>query len=409
MRRNRIMTFIRGYVTLVLTGKGISYLINEMQKADLHIWDIAWQKNGHAVCCIAVRDVKIFRHVARTAGVRFRIIQRHGFPFILARLETRKFFVSGFIVFILCLIIASNLIWDVDVEGNETIPEKEILKLAREAGVYEGQFQFRLDDFDTIQRALRLGLSDASWIGLRVQGTRAIITVVEKRRIDAEERQKKDGPYDLVASRSALITDLSGVKTGRVLVDYNDTVAKGERLVSGVYGDPQADGTQEITGAQGSVMGETWYSSLVTVPLSQSRKVYTGEKDISRFPYIGPWVLTFPWLDDNPFSNYETVEHKRTFQFIRWNMPFGYVKRERLETKQVSEERSKAEAEELALERAEQDVLSRIGPKGKIMSSKVLQKEVKDGKVILKILFTVREDIADYKPILLEEKSDDST
>ena len=126
-------------------------------------------------------------------------------------------------------------------KGTTQVPDEEVIRLAREAGVYPGQWQFRLEDNDTIQRKLMLELSDASWVGVRIQGTRAIITVVEKRKVDDREREENSGgPYDLVASRSATIADLSGVQSGRVLVEYNQAVKKGQRLVSGIYGNDES-------------------------------------------------------------------------------------------------------------------------------------------------------------------------
>lgn len=408
MRGNKLTSFFNGYVTVELIGGNVSALINAAQAAGVVIWDISWQKKGHAVCSLQVRDFRRFRKIARSAGVKFHILHKHGFPFFLVRLEKRKFFVFGFIIFLIALVVASNMVWDVDVEGNDTVPDEEVVRLAREAGVYPGQWQFRLEDNDTIQRKLMLKLSDASWVGVRIQGTRAIITVVEKRKVDDREREEDSGgPYDLVASRSATIADLSGVQSGRVLVDYNQAVKKGQRLVSGVYGNDESE-SQMIAGAKGVVIGETWYETTVAVPLQQERKVYTGEREISRYPYIGRWSLRMPLLERVSYDQYDTVRRVKTLHFRQWKLPFGMIEAEHMETNREKVVYPAREAEQLALARAKQDVLSRLGPHGSIQSSKILQKDVKDGKVMLKILFTVRENIAEQRPILLEKSEDDT-
>lgn len=408
MDQKKMSPYIRGYVTVELIGGAVSTLINNAQAAGVAIWDIAWQKNGHAVCSLYVRDVRRFRKIARSSGVRFRILHKRGFPFALVRLEKRRFFAVGFMLFIIGIIVASNMVWDVDVEGNETIPEKEVLRLAREAGVYEGQLQFRMKDNDAIQRHLLLGLSDASWVGIRVQGTRAIITVVEKRRIDAgEQTEHPSGPYDLVANRAATIVDLSGVETGKVLVDYNEAVQKGQKLVSGFYGDDEED-TQKLTGARGTVIGETWYETKVSVPLTQTRRIYTGERDDATYPYMGHWTLHIPLLEKVPFEQFETIEHIQKLHFRNWVLPFGLVKKEYLESRKVKVDRTKEEAEQLAIERAKEDVRRKLGQNGEIKTMKVLHKEVNGGKVVLQILFTVREDIAKPKPIIVEKSEDDT-
>ena len=408
LRETKLTSLLQGSVTVELIGGNVSSLINTAQAAGVSVWDIAWQKNGHAVCSLYVRDFRRFRKIARSAGVKFHILHKRGFPFILVRIQRRKFFALGFVVFLIALIVMSNMVWDVDVEGNETVPDKEVLRIAREAGVYPGQLQFRLEDNDTIQRKLMLEIGDASWVGVRVQGTRAIITVVEKRRIDEQEQtEESGGPYDLVAKRSATIADLSGVETGRVLVDYNQIVKKGQKLVSGIYGSEESE-SQDIIGAKGVVIGTTWYETTVSIPLKQSRKMYTGERDTRRYPFIGKWSLQIPLLEDVPFTQYETVEHVKTLHFRQWRLPFDLIEAEHLETEKKEVEQTVSEAEDLALERARQDVLRELGPHGKIMSSKVLQKDEKDGKVVLKILFTVRENIAQQRPIVLKKSEDDT-
>lgn len=408
MQQKRWASLFRGYVVIELIGGDVSALINESQVAGITLWDISWQKNGHAICSLHVRQFRRFRKVARSTGVKFHILQKRGMPFMLFRLGRRRFFAFGFVLFLIVLIVMSNMIWDIDVEGNETIPDEEVLRLAREAGIYVGQFQFRLEDNDAIQHKLLLALSDASWIGVRMQGTRALITVVEKRRIDERERtDKDDGPYDLVAKRAATIVDLSGVETGRLLVDYNQTVQKGQKLVSGVYGNEESE-KQIIAGARGVVIGETWYETTVSVPLEQTNKMYTGAKELTHYPFIGHYSLRVPLLENMPYERYETVENVKTLHFFRWKLPFGLIEAKHMEMKEVTVKRTKVEAEELALARAREDVLSRLGPYGKIRSTKVLQKGERDGKVKLKILFTVRENIAQPEPILFEKSEDDT-
>lgn len=408
MRDATYSALLKGFVTVELIGGNVGTLINTAQAAGIAVWDVAWQKNGHAVCSLYVRDFRRFRKVARQAGVKFHIIKKRGLPFILARVQKRKFFVLGLFLFFVVLMTMSNIVWTVDVRGNATIPEKEVLRLAREAGVYRGQFQFRLPDNDVIQYELMRQLGDASWVGMRMQGTRAIITVVEKRRIDEEdEADDGSGPYDLVARKPAVIADLSGVKSGRIVVEYNDTVTKGDTLVSGIYGSEE-EAAEEIAGARGIVLGETWYKTAVSVPLVQTRKTYTGERYASRSPFIGHWSLTLPFRGKVPFSRYETIDHAHTLHFYKWQLPFGLVRREYLETEKRHARRTPAEAEALAVKLAEQDVRSKLGQHGEIVANKVLQKEEKDGKVMINILFTVRENIAEQKPISLEKSEDDT-
>jgi similar to stage IV sporulation protein len=397
-----LVEFIKGKVTVELSGSRLTPLINEAMEEEIVLGDIRFLDEERIRLTVLLPDffrlVKILR---RRSGIRMRIISKQGLPFLLSKMYKRKFFAAGVVLFVFLLMAMSSFVWKVEVEGNERIPEEQILTYAREAGVFPGQLKFRVPDGEEIQHRLAMRLPQASWVGFRLEGTRAVITVVEKRETE-EERERSPGPVHLVARRSALIYDMR-VEQGKPVVQVNDMVKKGQLLVSGIYGNPEEDGSERVVGAKGKVWGEVWYDSDVVVPLEQKRKVYTGNRDRGYYPYVASRIIRLPFLYPVPFKDFETVERAHVLRLFHWRLPIGWVVEERLEMKWIKRRLTPEEAIRLGKERARADVREKIGPDGRILLEKVLQPRVDSGKVYMKVHFDVIENIAVSQPILQGE------
>lgn len=398
-----MLDFIKGKVTVELSGSRLAPFINEAVQKKIILGDIRFLDEKRIRLTIFLADFYHLVEMIRRTDVRMRIVSKQGLPFLLSKMYKRKFFAAGIVLFVLLLAAMSSFVWRVEVEGNKRIPEERILTYAREAGVFPGQLKFRVPENEEIQFQLSMRLPEASWVGFRMEGTRAVITVVEKQ--ETEKTEDPPGPVHLVARRSALIYDMR-VEQGRPMVQVNDMVKKGQLLVSGVYenpGESESGGSGRVVGAKGKVWGEVWYDSHVVVPLEQKRKVYTGNRDRAYYPYVAWRIIRVPFLYPVPFKNYETVERVHVLRLFKWRIPVGWVEEERLEMKWVKRRLTPREAIRLGRERARWDVLERIGRDGRILMEKVLQPRVDSGKVYMKVHFDVIENIAVSQPILQGE------
>jgi len=393
-----LLEFIKGKVTVELSGSRLTPIINEAIQKEIILGDIRFLDEERIRLTVLLPDFFRLVQIVRPSGVRMRILSKQGLPFLLSKMYKRKFFAAGIVLFVFLLTTMSSFVWKVEVEGNERIPEEEILAYAREAGVFPGQLKFRVPESEEIQHRLSMRLPQATWVGFRMEGTRAVITVVEKQE-PKEKNERSPGPVHLVARRNALIYDMR-VEQGKPVVQVNDMVKKGQLLVSGVYGD---SGSERVVGAKGKVWGEVWYDSDVVVPLEQKRKVYTGNRDRGYYPYVASRVIRLPFLYPVPFKNYETVERVHVLRLFKWRLPIGWVEEERLEMKWVERRMTPEEAIRLGKERARADVRERIGRDGRILMEKVLQPRVDNGKVYMKVHFDVIENIAVSQPILQGE------
>ncbi|SFS82074.1 sporulation protein YqfD [Marininema halotolerans] len=404
MQQNHWRQSLKGSLHIELQGEHLADFINKATNAGLDLSRIQWLEEKKISLTLPIADFYRLRPFLRSTKTKVRIRSKLGFPFWIARVKKRHFFLTGFGLFLVIIFFLSSLVWSVEVEGNEMIPTGEILASLQEEGVYVGQMKSRIPDTSEIQHRLTDKIPRLSWVGFRIEGTRAILTVVEKKRVTEEEQTGEQGRVNLIAKRSGLISDIQ-IERGHPVVDVNDIVKKGQLIVSGRYGDnennsgegvPSAD---KIVGAKGKVLGEVWYESEVTVPMMQKRKVYTGVRERATHPYLAGRVVRLPFFSNDLEGEVEFIQQIRPIHLWKWNLPFGWVNEEQLAMKWVNRKLSVKDAIQVGKEQARAEILSRLGEDGRILEEKILHPSEQNGKVVMKIHFTVIENIASPQPI----------
>jgi similar to stage IV sporulation protein len=389
-----------GIVTIECKGEHISLLLDQIVQAHVVLSHVKWENKEKVRITVRLSDmIQVWRYM-KQYKVNGRIVKKSGPFFWLKKMKKRKYFVMGFAIFLFLLFFFSSFIWYVDIEGNEQIPEKHILSILQKEGIYPGQLKVGLPNTDQLQRKLLKRIPHASWIGVRLEGTRIIVTVAEKKRVDSiGEKKLVRKPVDLIAKKNAFIMDVR-VFHGNPVIKVHDAVKKGQLLVSGTYGDATTPSKGPIVGAQGIVLGEVWYQSEVVVPLEYVQNEYTGEKKRYTWPFIGQFILTNPFQTIKPYSRFELMRRISAINIGKYQFPLGLVRDDYWSVRQVSYTRSHPDAIALGKKRARLEMTNTIGPEGRILEEKVLHQRIDNGKVYLKIHFDVVENIAQEKPIL---------
>jgi similar to stage IV sporulation protein len=389
-----------GTVTIECAGKNISNLLDQIVQAKVVLRNVQWISKEKVHVTVLITDMMQVWKYMKQHKVAGKIVKKSGPFFLLKKIKKRKFFVIGFSIFLFLLFFFSSFIWYVDIEGNEQMPDKYVLSILQKEGIYPGQLKVSLPNTDQLQRKLLKRIPNASWIGVRIEGTRIIVTVAEKKRVDSiGEKKLIRRPVDLIAKKNAFIMDVR-VFHGNPVVKVHDAVKRGQLLVSGTYGDIASPSKGPIVGAQGIVLGEVWYESVVVVPLQYIQNEYTGEKTRYTWPFVGPFVLTNPFQTPKPYAKSELMRRISAIRIGKYQFPIGLVRDVYWSVKQVTYTRNHAESIALGKKRARLEMTNTIAPEGRILGEKVLHQRIDNGKVYLKIHFDVVENIAQEKPIL---------
>ena len=125
--------------------------------------------------------------------------------------------------------LSGRVIWCVNVTGNSTVPDGEIIEILESLGCGVGDF-FGDIDFDVLHTRFLMKSDNIGWISVNMNGTHANVEVREI--IFGKEETKEGGFYNVVAAEDGQIVRMAAVE-GKPVCEIGDTVLRGELLISG--------------------------------------------------------------------------------------------------------------------------------------------------------------------------------
>lgn len=407
----RLMSYIIGYVTVLVRGGDIEKFINLAVSRGIHMWDISWVADDEILVKVRLSAVRPLRHIGRRARCRFYFQEREGLPFVISRLRRRKALVAGALLFAISIYLLSSVVWFVEVRGNQDVSEAEVLSTAQRAGLQRGTIKWTLQKA-AVEEAVREQLPAVSWVAVYIKGTKVVIEIAEKTLPDDESI----GPAHLVASKEGLIKEVL-VLSGYPLVKEGDTVLKGQVLISGEIlppapEEPPPGATDlpeleeqlpepEYVRARGIVRARVWYDGygeMALVEAGQERSgrlasVFCIKIEGKEIIVMGPRKVPF-----DAFQS-ETVA-KRTLQWRNINIPVELITMKHYELVDYRTEHTRGEALSLAREKALAGTREQLPRNAKILEERVEEVNVgrPEGIIRVKAFVETLEDIGAVRP-----------
>ncbi len=384
-----------GYIQIAIRGDHVEALINRMLQARMRFWQME-REEDELMLYIRLSHFYKLRPLLKQTGCRVHVTERHGVPFELERLSSRKVFISGVIFFVLGLYVLSSLVWRVDVSGNQELSTDKVIQAAHAAGVYPLQWKLRLPEPDEIAYQLSRDLPEASWIGVELKGTTVRIHIVES---TIPEEQKLKSPRHVIATHDAVITNIHAVR-GLPKVRVHDRVRKGDLLISGILGDEEHS---EIVVADGRVEGLVWYEYELAIPLKQKHRVYTGSSTNRKYILFGGRALKVKGYGETTFPEQDLIQEVYKWSWRKFKLPIGWMEEKVLEVQEEEALLSVEEAKQIALQQARADLLLKAGENADIQEQNVLHERTENGKVYMKAHFEVNQTISGEQVIVQGE------
>ena len=393
--KNGWIEFLFGRVTVKVSGRGIERFLNILTRNGLLIWNVRRHGTETITFKMRLKDALRIRKFARKSNCSIAFLQRSGVPFLLKRLLKNSGFLSGFVVFFLIILFLSNVIWGIDIKGAKPAAEHQIRKELDKMGVKIGKLQFFVDNVEAIQRKLTNNIGALTWVGVELKGTTYQFQVVEK-----NEPKKPEilSPRNLIAKKKAIIVKMF-VENGQQVVNIHDHVEPGQLLVSGEIG---MEGKTQQVAATGEVWGETWYKGHVELPLNTNFKVFNGNVEEKHYIKVGNLEIPVWGFGKPKFKSYETETNVHQIHFLKWSLPISFENKTLREREDITRTYNEKQAEQLALELAKKKIKKQLDDDAIIKDEKILQRTIKNGKVILDIHFKIYENIAIGQPISKE-------
>lgn len=297
----RLLRWLRGWVRFEAEGGFPERMLNLCARQKLQLWDTLRQGIALNACCFA-RDYRKLRPLAKKAGLRMHVRERHGVPFFLRPYRARVGLALGLAVYVLLLQLLSQRIWVIDVRGTEKVSEQQVLEVLEPLGVRLGG-NFDELDLDSIQLTALEKLPDISWLAVNLEGSVAHVELEE--RIPTPELVEPNRPSNIKAARDGRITVME-VYGGQAIAQKGDAVVKGTLLVSGVV---ESTAGPILKRAQAKILAETTHDLEVRVPLKET-KLLPGNRRIRR-PTFQLFNLFIPLYTDGAIEgDYQQDVHR---------------------------------------------------------------------------------------------------
>ncbi|WP_079708464.1 sporulation protein YqfD [Paraliobacillus ryukyuensis] len=388
-------TWFRGYVQIQVVGYHPELFFDLCVRNNINVWHIKKMDQTHCLGNIYIHDIKNMRKLRKQTRYKISFIEKKGIPFICKRTTANKPFVLGLIASLLLIILLSNMVWKINIEGVRPEIEKQIRTTLDENGIYVGKLKFSIQSVGDMQQLLLDEIPELLWVGVKEQGTTYALEGVEKTQVSEREQPS---PHDIIAAKSGVITEMY-VSKGRPLVDLNDYVKKGDKLVAADLSQGKEEAEEDTSNknqvaAQADIYADTWYESKVTIPLEADYQTLSGEMTSKYFINWGKIALPIWGFFQQEFEQSQAEIEKKSIHFFQWKLPINIIRKDTYEQRHVQEKRTLAEAKTAGISQAKKNLLQQLGREAEIKSEKILHETSENGKVKLRLYFTVKENIA---------------
>ena len=267
-----VALYLRGNCTLSIPSDCRTEAMNLCMQMGLQYANFCWCEDGSIRFSCYISSAKRFLSVCKAKSITAEIIEYRGLPRLLKAMALRKGLIAGTFLSLTLIILSGLFVWDVQVSGNVTLTEEEVIEELRACGFGVGSYLPNLRVREIENRVL-IASEHIGWISINIDGTVAHVQIIEQIAENAvgDENLTSMKPANLIAMCDGQIEYLE-LYRGNAVVTTGQAVKKGELLVSGLY--DSLTGGIRFTRAAGRVMARTEHTIRVEIPFCYEEKVY---------------------------------------------------------------------------------------------------------------------------------------
>lgn len=394
-----LINFLRGTVTVVVTGADLERFLNRCAKAGLLFWAVDWREPFTVAITVTTRGVPNVKELGERCQCTVEEESRRGLPFFAVRFRKRYALIAGIILFLFAISLCSRFIFVIDIEGNETVSSAEILSQLRQHGVKPGVYGPSIDTGE-LSNEMLLHMEELSFFSLNLYGTRAQVIVREGE--PKPELVDETKPTNVIATATGIVTHMEVLK-GDILCQEGDTVMEGDVLISGLIDIQEADYSEADLGtslvhAQGRVYARTWRTLKAVIPLQANVKELTGEEKNRFALHLLGKRVNFYRNGGISFSKYDKITSTKTWVLSDDSILPISLERETFREYELQEtEVQEDAAENLLREQLQKTLRAYVGEEGEIIQEDYVTKKT-NGFLEVSLLAECKEQIGKEVP-----------
>ena len=248
---NRLIWFLKGFLTLRITGASPQWMMNRLAEKGIAFWDVCWLDPFTLRLCVFKKDREKAERCAAKAMCDCILEEEKSFSESVSGLKKRPLLIISALIAIIIITVLPQYVLFYQVVGNETVETEAILRALDEIGVGFAVRGTQIKPQWIKDHVLNM-IPDLEWITVTQNGCRAQVIVRERTHRPATKTRK--GLANVIATQSGIITEQS-VYAGQPLYKEGDTVNKGDVLVSGLV---DLERTYAVERAKAEIYARTW-------------------------------------------------------------------------------------------------------------------------------------------------------
>lgn len=315
----KLFYFFGGYLWIRVSGDGASRFINLCGIRHMMLWDI--KKDGDSyTMCISLKSFFEMKDIVRKTSTRVVVLKRIGLPFLLPGVKKRWFFPAFLVVAAVLFLLSQLLLWNIHIQGNETISEESILLFLEEHEIKKGMLIKNVDT-DMLEKEMRKTFSSITWISVYLEGNSLTMNMkendkpipkenAEQEKVHKEGFLEEEKGMDICANKEGTVVSIV-TRTGTPMVQVGDEVAVGDVLIRGSVEifDNEGNVRERVNvHADGDIMLECSIRTSFDVPLVKIVETETGNS--RRYTFCRYRDNYRIWhLFSVPYEEYRAVPH----------------------------------------------------------------------------------------------------
>lgn len=385
--KNKSIEVMKSKVKLKIKGKNVNRYLLRLSKRHISLLSIEKISKDEVNVLIYFKDYETAKELNTIYDIH--LIEYGGWEKEKKTILKNKWIIIAVILSIFLLFILSKLIFEVEIVTNDGVMKEKLLRELKELDISKYHFQKSYKSLQQIkEKILENHHDDIEWLEIERSGTK--YTIRYEPRI--EEKEKKTYTYQHIISKKNAVIKKIESSSGQILRNQNDYVKTGDIIISGYI--TLNDSIKNTVSALGIVYGEVWYEVEVFYPFGYYEQTKTGQKkEVYVLNFLSHHIELFnfhPFYDK--IVNSSTILEKRGF-------PISLTKEKQEEVNTISSIETIEEATLKAASLAQKKIEEKLGNEEKVLKYKVMNREIENNGVILKVFFSVYENITDYLEI----------
>lgn len=359
-----VIVFKREQLLNILWNNGIK--IHNIKKIDV----------STIIMEIDYKDYRSVKDVVKKLQGKITIVSTSGGIFVVSKIKKRIGIVIGLALFLGLLYYLSGFIWRIEIDTNRFLAPYEVRQQLKEIGIKPGISKDSLDVYSLEKNMENLN-SDIMWVNARKEGSTLKIKIEEK--INPPLKDELDKIETVTATMDGEIKKIF-TTSGTAAVKPGDIVKKGDVLILPQEG---KEGFQYEVPAKGKVVANTFYEKIIEVQVSGEKEERTGETDSEIYLEFNNKKIYLK-KPIKAFKTYDKIEE--VGKYIHKNIYFEKVSKDITEPKE--------EIINKAIDFLYTSTIKEVTKQAKLVDKVVTTEDLGEGKILLKVLFIIEQDIA---------------